>query len=70
MISFEDKSGHPSAMRDYDEAIEVVKKHLVTGIMNLPSDLAVQLPNILRCLEQGRDMTAIAAHALAKRESK
>lgn len=47
-----DKSGQPPSKEDIVEAKKVVVKYLIVGITLLPPELAVQLPNILRCLSE------------------
>lgn len=47
-----DMTGKPVSKRDIEEAILVVKKSMVTELAKLPPGLAVQLPNILRCLQE------------------
>jgi len=49
-MSIEDLTGQPVSRREVQEAIEVVQKWMVLGMMKLPPELAVQLPNIRRCL--------------------
>lgn len=55
MIEFDDKTGQPPSARDIDEAIAIVQKH-ITAIAALPPALAVQLPNIYRCLRYLREI--------------
>ena len=47
-----DVTGKPVSRRDVEEAEQVVRKFMVNGIMKLPPELAVQIPNILRCLSE------------------
>lgn len=56
MPEFIDEAGKPVSQHDVDEAIRVVSKQLVVGLLKLPPELAVQLPNILRCLQELRSM--------------
>jgi len=49
-LDFEDRSGQPPSALEIDEAVAVVQKWMVIGMMQLPPELAVQLPNIRRCL--------------------
>lgn len=60
-----DRTGMPSTEADYDEAIAAVTDALVRSIAALPPMLAVQLPNVIRCLKQGKSLTAIAERARA-----
>jgi hypothetical protein len=55
-MNFEDKTGTPPSQRDIDEAIQVVKKMIITSVMKLPPELAINLPNILRCLQRLREI--------------
>ena len=48
----EDLTGQPVSKKDVLEARVVIQKFLVTGLTALPPELAVQLPNILRCLRE------------------
>lgn len=47
---FVDKSGQPPSDQDIDEAIQAVRASFVKHIAKIPPELAVQLPNISRCL--------------------
>jgi hypothetical protein len=47
-----DLTGTPVTKTDIEEALTIVRKYMVIGIMKLPPELAVQLPNIKRCLEE------------------
>ena len=58
-MNIEDRTGVPQNVVEYDEAIKVVQKFIVTGITNFPPEFAVHLPSILRCLEQGRALTRV-----------
>jgi hypothetical protein len=49
-LSFEDFSKRLPSLADVQEAKRVVGKYLVIGIIKLPPELAVQLPNLARCL--------------------
>jgi hypothetical protein len=53
-LSFEDKSGQPPSRQDIDEAILVCKKAVIVFRANLPPELVVNLPNIIRCLEHAK----------------
>ena len=57
-VDAHDMTGKPIPLADYDEATAIVSKYLVTGFSAVPPELYVQLPNILRCLRQGRELTA------------
>ena len=57
-VDAHDMTGKPIPLADYDEAITVVSKYIVTGFTTMQPELYVQLPNILRCLRQGRELTA------------
>lgn len=48
----EDRTGQPVSKQDVQDALGVVRKFVVTGMLTLPVELAVQLPNILRCLTE------------------
>ena len=48
-MEFTENKGPPTP-EDAQEAIDVVGKYLITGITKLPPELAVQMGNILRCL--------------------
>jgi hypothetical protein len=50
-ISIKDMTGQLPTQRDVREAEAVVAKYLTIGLMKLPPELAVQLPNIHRCLK-------------------
>jgi hypothetical protein len=43
-------TGQPPSARDTQDAIEVVAKLVTLWIAKVPPELAVQGPNILRCL--------------------
>ena len=45
-----DLTGTPPSARDLQEAQAVVRKAIVTMMAKIPPELAIQLPNILRCL--------------------
>lgn len=51
-MNFEDMTGKPVSKDDIREALTVVRKFLTIGITKLPPELVVQLPNILRCLQE------------------
>jgi hypothetical protein len=51
-MSFEDKTGQPVSDQDIDEAIAVVTRAMVLSVLKLPPELAVQMPNIHRCLKR------------------
>jgi hypothetical protein len=55
-MDFEDKSGQPPSARDVDEAIATVGRFIVRAIGTLPPELAIQLPNIHRCLRYLREI--------------
>ena len=55
-MSFIDMTGTPPSERDVDEATKVVKKMIITQMMNLPPELAINLPNILRCLQRLKEI--------------
>ena len=48
-LDITDKTGTMPSMEDVAEAIEVIQQ-LLRGVHHLPPELAVQLPNIHRCL--------------------
>jgi hypothetical protein len=58
-IDIEDQTGMPVPVAEYDEALAVTRKYLVRLMTTLPPEFAVQIPNIIRCLEQGRALTAV-----------
>lgn len=58
-VDIVDRTGTPVSLADYDEVIGVVRKFIVTGIIRFPPEFAVQLPSILRCLEQERALTGV-----------
>ena len=43
-----DLSGKPPSDQDVQEALAVVQ---VVGVLKLPPDMAVQMPNVFRCLK-------------------
>lgn len=45
-----DLSGQDASKEDVQEARAIVRKYVVMGLLKLPPELAVQLPNIDRCL--------------------
>lgn len=45
-----DRTGEFPTREEVEEAREVVKKYLIIGMLKLPPELAVQMPNIHRCL--------------------
>jgi hypothetical protein len=51
-VGMTDKSGTPPSMADVEKARAVVKRALTVHLPRLPSELAVELPNIYRCLGQ------------------
>ena len=57
--AFEDLTGTPPSMEDVQEARAVVQRAVIEYILKIPVELAVQLPNIDRCL-------AVAETALAQ----
>lgn len=48
----EDLTGTPPSRRDVEEAIAVIQKVFVTQLHTLPIELAIQVPNIHRCLKR------------------
>lgn len=46
----EDLTGKLVTKEDINEILTVVTKYMVIGMLKLPPELAVQLPNIRRCL--------------------
>jgi len=48
----DDLTGTPPSVRDIEEATRAVQEAMVRDIVKLPPGLAVQLPNIHRCLEE------------------
>lgn len=51
-MNIEDMTGKPISRDNVREAIVVVRKYMVIGLLKLPPELATQLPNILRCLQE------------------
>jgi len=49
---FIDNTGKPVSASDIREALDVINKYLIIGMTKLPPELAVQLPNISRCLRE------------------
>ena len=47
-----DLTGTPPSLQDIAEAQGVVARALLLYLLKVPPELAVQLPNILRCLEE------------------
>jgi hypothetical protein len=62
-MDIEDRTGLPIETREYEEAIGVITR-MLPRMMALPPELAVQLLNIKRCLEQGMVLTARAESEL------
>jgi len=50
-MSMEDASGHKVSMEDVETALKTVRRTIVRDIIQVPPSLAVELPNIGRCLE-------------------
>lgn len=47
-----DITGQAPSERDVDDAIQAIRNQVVgMGMLKLPPELAVNLPNILRCLQ-------------------
>lgn len=59
-IKFEDKTGAMTSVRDREGAIEAIKKVVVGQAMMqiaaISPELAVNLPNILRCLQEHHEI--------------
>lgn len=51
-MEFINKTGDAVSIEDIDGAIAVVRRSLVQNILSLPPGLAVEMTNILRCLQQ------------------
>lgn len=51
MMESEDLTGSLVSDRDIDDAMSAVKTGMI-HVMKLPPELAVNLPNVLRCLQQ------------------
>jgi hypothetical protein len=64
-IDIDDRTGMPVPVEDFSEAIEVVTKYMLR-IAQVPPELAVQLGNVKRCLEQGRLLTIVVEEQRAK----
>ena len=47
-----DMTGKPVTKADVQQAQQAVRAALVKSLTQLPAELAVQLPNILRCLQE------------------
>jgi hypothetical protein len=58
-MEFEDRTGKPITSAEFEDAIGVVTK-FVPQMMSLPPELAVQMMNIRRCLQQGLLLTKAA----------
>lgn len=56
----EDVSDRPPSMADIHEARAAVAKMIVTCMAKIPPELAVQLPNIHRCLGVLEDIVTMA----------
>ena len=54
-MEFIDQTGQPPSVEDINRAIVAVSSALVHDIVKLPPQLAVELPNTLRCLRELRD---------------
>jgi hypothetical protein len=52
----EDRTGKPVRKEEVDEALAVVRKFIVSGLTTFPPEFAVQLPNIMRCLQELRSI--------------
>ena len=46
-----DKTGDPVNAKDVEDARQAVRRAAIRDIMKLPPYLAVELPNVLRCLD-------------------
>lgn len=55
-IEIEDRTGSLPSSNDVNEAIAVISKFVTIGMMKLPPELAVQMPNILRCLKVAKTL--------------
>jgi hypothetical protein len=49
-MNFVDNTGKPVSRRDIEDAIGAVRTAMAKHFVTLPPELAVQLPNIHRCL--------------------
>lgn len=52
----QDLTGTPPSEEDVAQATAVLKKSLVLYFIKLPPELAVEIPNVLRCLEHYREL--------------
>lgn len=55
-VDIYDASGQPPSLADIANAIKVVQTALVRYVMKMPPEVAVELPNILRCLHRLREL--------------
>ncbi|KKN81363.1 hypothetical protein LCGC14_0319760 [marine sediment metagenome] len=53
-VEMEDATGKPSTIEDIERAATVVRKSIITAMMKLPPELAIELTTILRCLDEYR----------------
>lgn len=68
-MDIEDRTGLPIEAKEYEEALAVVTR-MLPRMMLLPPELAVQLLNIKRCLEQGLVLTIRAESEQRAEEAK
>lgn len=65
-IEFEDRTGMPESVRDYQECIDAVTRLVGPAVMKLPPELAVFMPQIRRCLIQGQKLTEHLERVIAE----
>jgi len=53
-VDFIDRTGQLPTQAEFDEGIAAVGKYIVRGITDLPPELAISMPVILRCLQAGK----------------
>lgn len=53
-IDFVDKTNALPSQQDFDDAIQAVNRSAIRNITQLPPELGVNMPNILRCLKAGK----------------
>lgn len=65
-IELEDRTGTPEDMREYQQCIDAVTRLMMgPGLMTLPPELAVLVPQIRRCLIQGQKLTEHLERSIA-----
>ncbi len=68
-IEIEDKTGHLVSVEDIDAAIMAVDRGIVSiGKLMLVPELAVNMPNIRRCLQELKGIREAMARHIPERE--